>query len=176
MSSPTFHTFYSGTYKGNWYLRYDSECTLEDIVEEIVRGKVKPKLECPAIILNRFKEVATKHGPTIKNRYEYLDHTTGWFALDVDACGKYTAVVKQTLFDKLPELKIVWVSSSGEGVKGIGFTDRLRGLTPDRFKAEYRLLSLRLRHKSKMKINFDQAMGRCHQPVFLNSDKKALVR
>jgi hypothetical protein len=168
----TFHTFYSKTYSGGFYLDYDSEATWEEIVDSVLHDPVKAKLECPAIILNRFKEEKGK----VRNRYELLDHTTGWYGLDVDNTGKLTHLVKKVLFSKLPELKLVWISSSNNGVKAIGYNDKLKNLTPEKFKSSYRILCLDLRYRAKMRINFDQAMGRCHQPLFINSDPKALVR
>jgi hypothetical protein len=172
----TFHTFYSKTYSGGFYLDYDSEATWEEIVDSVLHDPVKAKLDCPAIILNRFKGVETKYGVTIKNRYELLDHTTGWYGLDVDNTGNLTQLVKMTLFNELPELKLVWISSSGSGVKAIGYNERLKDLTPKQFRTQYRLLCLDLRIRAGMRINFDQAMNRCHQPIFINSDPKAFVR
>jgi hypothetical protein len=173
----TFHTFYSKTYSGGFYLDYDSEATWEEIVDSVLHDPVKAKLECPAIILNRFKEVEDRRGNiTIKNRYENLDHTTGWYGLDVDNTGNLTQLVKKILFSKLSELKLVWISSSNNGVKAIGYNNKLKNLTPEKFKSSYRILCLDLRYRARMRINFDQAMGRCHQPLFINSDSKALVR
>jgi hypothetical protein len=131
----------------------------------------------PAIILNRFKQVEDRRGNlTIKNCYENLDHTTGWYGLDVDNTGNLTQLVKKILFSKLPELKLVWISSSNNGVKAIGYNERLKDLTPKRFKSEYRILCLDLRVRAGMRVNFDQAMSRCHQPIFINSDPKAFTR
>lgn len=172
----TFHAFYPALYKGQYYLRYDSEVELSEVVDSVLHDPVREKMKCPGIILNRFKPLKTQYGTTIKNRYEFLDHTTGWFGMDVDGTGAKTALVKATLFANLPELKIVWVSSSGQGVKAIGYTDRLKNLAPDRFRLEYRVLSIQWRYRSGMKINFDQAMNRCHQPIFINSDPNALTR
>lgn len=172
----TFHAFYPKLFKGQYYLDYDSEVTLEEIIDSVLHDPVKPKMECPGIILNRFKEIQTQHGPTVKNRYENLLQTTGWFGLDVDNTGNLTKLVKKVLFNKLPELKLVWVSSSKNGIKAIGYSDKLKNLSPQMFKINYRLLCLDLRHRSGMRINFDQAMARCHQPIFINSDKKALHR
>jgi hypothetical protein len=172
----TFHTFYPKTFKGQYYLDYDSEATWEDIVDSVLHDEVKPKMECPAIVLNRFKTLQTEHGPTVKNRYENLEHTTGWFGLDVDGTGKLTALTKRVIFEKLPEVKLVWVSSSGDGVKAIGYNPQLKNLSPKEFRMQSLIMSLMFRTRCSMKINFDSAMHRCHQPIFINSDPTAFYR
>lgn len=172
----TFHVFYSKFYSKGFYLDYDSEVTWEEIVDSVLHDPVRPKIECPAIVLNRFKAVNGRHGPQVRNRYEDLDHTTGFFAVDVDGTGNKTNLVKRVLFDTLPELRLVWTSSSGEGLKGIGYTDKLRNLAPDRFRTTYRTMCVEMRVRSGIRVNFDQAMNRCHQPVFINSDPGALHR
>lgn len=157
------------------YLRYDSEATWEEVVSAVRRDKVREKFDCPAIVLNRFKEVETKHGMTVKNTYANLLCTTGYFALDVDGTGKYTAITKESL-KAIEELKLIWVSSSGDGVKAIGFHSILCNLTPSNFWQRYRWLCYDIRRRAGLKINFDRMQGRCHQPVFLNSDRKAFIR
>lgn len=173
----TFHVFYPGLSKGQYYLGYDSECSFEEIVDSVLHDPVKPKMECPAIVLNRFKTVTNSRGEYIvKNRYENLEYTTGWFGLDVDSTGKLTNLVKRILFEKLPEVKLVWVSSSGNGVKAIGYSEKLKDLTPQKFTSTYGTMISLIRYRCHIKINFDPALGRCHQPIFINSDPKALVR
>src|SRR5688500_17882041 len=138
----TFHVFYSKTYRGGFYLDYDGEVTWDDIIDSVLHDPVRPKLECPALILNRINEVCDPRGnPTVKNRYENLLFTSGWFGLDVDGCGNKTKLVKKILFDKLPELKLVWVSSSGEGVKAIGFNPKLVNLSPRQFTTHYKVMT-----------------------------------
>lgn len=171
----TFHTFYPKTFKGDYYLAYDSESTWKEIVDAVLHDPVKPKMECPAIVFNRFKTVDTKYGPTIKNRYENLELTTGWYGLDVDNCANVLNLVRSSLI-KIPELKLIWTSSSGAGVKAIGFNSKLTNLTPLSFKSKYHLLCVLHRIQSGMKINFDMAMARCHQPFFINSDPNAIAR
>lgn len=172
----TFHVFYASIWNGQYSLQYDGEVGWPEIVRSVLEDPPVAKMECPAIILNRFVTVDTGRKDTVYNRYENLDHTTGFFGLDIDGTGKKTTLIKQTLFTTLPELRLVWTSSSGSGVKAIGYSDRLKNLTPVKFRLEYRILSLQLRLRSGMKINFDQAMNRCHQPIFINSDPNALHR
>lgn len=172
----TFHTFYSKTWKNGFYLEYDSEATMDEIIDSVLHDPVRPKLECPAIVLNRFRTIQTERGPTVKNRYDNLDHTTGWFGLDVDETGKYTGLTKRVLFDRLEELKLVWVSSSGNGVKAIGYNDKLKNLTPQQFRLQSLVMSMLFRSRCSMRINFDPAMHRCHQPIFINTDPNAYYR
>lgn len=173
----TFHVFYSKTWRKGLYLSYDSEVTLDEIVDSVLHDPVKSKLECPAVILNRFKIISTEWEPeTVKNRYKLLERTTGWFGLDVDDSGKLTALTKRVLFDNLPELRLVWVSSSGQGVKAIGYTPKLENLTPQDFRTTYNVMVTMFRHRCHMQINFDPAMNRCHQPIFINTDPNAFVR
>lgn len=170
----TFHTFYAKPHKGQTPLLYDSEATWSEIVEGVLHDPVRPKIECPAIVLNRFKP---DEKGRIKNRYVQLQETTGWFGVDVDNCGPLTSLTKKELFDKIPELKLVWISPSGKGVKAIGYTPLLKGLNPSRWRSEYRIFTLiSARTKCRFKINFDDAMSRCHQPIFINSDPNAFVR
>jgi hypothetical protein len=170
-----FHVYYPGEGKNGYYLRYDGEATLEDIIDSICNDPVKPKTECPGIILNRFKPYESRNGPTIRNRYADLEYTTGYFALDVDNIGPMTNLIRKILFG-LPEVIVSWISSSGNGVKAIGYSPKLINQTPRMFSMKYRILCGELRMKSGMRINFDQAMGRCHQPVFINSDPNALYK
>jgi len=168
-----FHVYYPGEGKNGYYLRYDSEATMEEIIDSICNDPVKPKTECPGIVLNRFKPSESRYGTTIRNRYADLEQTTGYFALDVDNIGPMTNLVRKIIFD-LPPVIVSWISSSGNGVKAIGYSPKLIGLTPRMFSMTYRILCTELRVRSGMRINFDQAMGRCHQPIFINSDPKAL--
>lgn len=167
----TFHVFYPGEGKDGYYLRYDQEATMQDIIDAILNDPVKPKMECPGVVLNKFK----MHGDYVRNRYEDLICTTGYFALDVDNTGAITNLIKKTIFD-LPEVIVSWVSSSGNGVKALGFSPKLMDLKPRVFTMAYRVLSVEIRIKCGMRINFDQAMARCHQPVFINSDPNALYK
>jgi hypothetical protein len=175
MTPPTFHVFYPGEGKDGYYLRYDQEATIPDIVDAILHDPIKPKMECPGVVLNKFKETITKFGPTIHNRYEDLVNTTGYFALDVDNAGTKTELVRRVLFD-LEEIIVSWISSSNTGVKAIGYSPKLLNLKPRVFSMHYRVLCGNLRMRSHMKLNFDQAMARCHQPVFINSDPNALYK
>jgi hypothetical protein len=177
----TFHS-YIGRYTPSerYYLDYTGEIGFKRVCNIITSSKPLPKLETPAIVVNRFKtvrkEIQNGYIETVLNRYDNLEHTTGWFGLDVDNTREKTNLVKGVLFDRLPELKIVWVSSSGVGVKAIGYNSRLLNLPPDKFKSEYKIMCVNLRYRSGMRINFDPAMSRCHQPMFLNPDRGALIR
>lgn len=175
----TFHTYSGNYYQGDYYLRYQGENTLRNIIKIITKSKPLPKLETPAIVMNKFKtqtrEIQNGIQFMVKNAYDNLDHTTGWYALDVDGCGKLTNLVKQSL-TQVQQLKIVWVSSSGQGIKAIGYNEELKNLTPQKYREAYKWLCYDVRQLAGMKINFDPAQGRCHQPVFLNSDKLAFVR
>lgn len=154
-------------------LTYAYDVTMKSILTAIIRDPIRPKHKCPALVLNKFN---VDNKGKVRNRYGLLLQTTGWFALDVDDTGIYVDFVKYTLFHTIPELKVVWKSSSGKGVKAIGYTNRLKGLTPVEYKAEYRWVVQDIRKRCNTKINFDVAMGRCHQPVFLNTDRKAFTR
>ena len=90
----TFHTFYAKPHKGQTPLVYDSEATWEDIVESVLHDPVRPKIECPAIVLNRFKADAAGK---IRNKYSLLQYTSGWFGIDVDNAGPLTRLVKKEL-------------------------------------------------------------------------------
>jgi len=148
-------------------------------VHTVRKSKPLPKLETPAIVLNRFKEVKKEiqngYVTTVKNSYSNLDFTSGWFGLDVDDTGKYTGIVKESL-KAIEELKLIWVSSSGQGVKAIGFNKILLNLTPQDYKEYYRWICYDIRRRAGLKINFDKMLGRCHQPIFLNGDKKAIIK
>lgn len=175
-----FHC-YTGIYAktGEYFLKYNQDITWNRVVKIITTSNPLPKLETPAIVMNRFKEVRREitNGwtVTVPNRYSNLDSTTGWFALDVDETGKLTQLVISQL-SNIAQLKIIWVSSSGNGVKAIGFDPILSNLSPQQFKETYRWLCLEIRREAGLKINFDKMMGRCHQPIFLNSDRSAIVK
>lgn len=170
-----FHVFYPKTWKEGYYLEYDGEVTFEEILDSILNDPEVEKSKCPAIVLNRFKEIERYRDFTVKNRYQLLDRTTGFFGLDVDNTGKLTELVKQTI-SNLPEVLVTWISSSKNGVKAIGYSKHLANLTPNRFKLFYNILSINLRRRSGMRINFDPAMNRCHQPIFINSDPNAFYK
>jgi hypothetical protein len=165
-----FHVFFAlGTGPA---LTYAYDVTWRAIISTIKKDPVRPKNKCPALVLNRFNDL----NGTIRNRYILLNHTTGWFALDVDNIGKPINFVKHNLFDTIPELKVVWISSSGKGLKAIGYNIKLKDLTPVNYITTYKTICEEIRKRCGMRINFDQAVGRCHQPVFLNRDPNALVR
>jgi hypothetical protein len=176
----TFHTFLGKYKRERYYLAYNGEVTLNRAVRIITSAKPLPKLETPALVLNRFqvirKEVTNGYIETVYNRYINLERTTGWYGLDVDGCGNMLNLVRHRLFDHVPDIKVVWTSSSGQGVKAIGHSKMLEDLSPDQFRTVYKLVCAEIKCRTIIKINFDMAMSRCHQPIFLNSDPKALVR
>jgi hypothetical protein len=178
--SMTFHTFLGKYRKDQYYLAYNGEVTLTKAIKIITSSKPLPKLETPALVLNRFKTVRryvdNGYVDTVYNRYANLERTTGWFGLDVDGCGPKTGLVKNLLCEKIQDLKVVWISSSGQGVKAIGYDKQLEDLTPKEFRLKYIFITAMIRHTAGMRINFDPAMSRCHQPIFLNSDPNAFVR
>jgi hypothetical protein len=164
-----FHV-YRQTKSGLIYYDY-CEATLKQIYGSIKHDPWQPKEKCPGIVLNRFKANAKGY---VRNRYANLDFTTGYYAVDVDSCGKLASLVKKQLFS-VPEILICWQSING-GVKAIGYTPTLANLSPERFKHVYAIHLIQVRRQSGMKLNFDPAMGRCHQPLFVNSDPNALNR
>jgi hypothetical protein len=176
----TFHS-YKGKYtkSDRYYLDYTGDIGFRRVCNIITSSNPLPKLETPAIVMNRFKmvriEIQNGYVDTVKNSYANLDFTTGWFALDVDNTGKYTRLVKESL-KGIEELRIIWVSSSGAGVKAIGFNPGLCKLTPQQYRTYYRWICNDIRKRAGLKINFDVMQGRCHQPVFLNSDKNAIIK
>lgn len=167
-----FH-IYSPPSAGRYSLNYQGDAYLSTIIHTIKRGPFIPKHECPAVVLNRFK--FDEEG-NARNSYKMIDRTTGWFGLDVDNAGELTNLVKDSLFRYVPYLSIVWVSSRGNGVKAIGYWKLLENLTPMQWSARYFLLLLEINKSCPLKINFDRAMSRCHQPIFINQDRNALVR
>lgn len=175
----TFHHYVARYYLGNYYLSYKSELTLLQAINKIKKGKLVPKENSPAIVMNRFniehKEIQNGVVVAVRNAYDNLECTTGWYALDVDKCGKLVVFVRQAL-KEIDELKVIWISSSGQGVKAIGYNERLKNLTPDQYKKEYRWICHGIRQKAGMRINFDHTQGRCHQPVFLNHDRTVIVK
>jgi len=173
-----FHHFAQKTSKsGDYYIWYEGETTLKDIIDEILTGPKRPKHECPGITVNRFKQVETQWGWTIKNRYRGLERTTGWFHLDIDDVDpRYVGLCRRVLFDSAPELKIVWTSASGKGVKAIGYDIRLVNLTPAQHRGVYITILHGINARSPFRINFDPAPKACHQPCFINSDPNALLR
>lgn len=165
-----FHVFFAVGANNKLVHAYD--VTWRAVINAITKDPVRPKNKCPALVLNRFNQL----NGTVRNQYVLLNHTTGWFALDLDDVGKTMNFVKHNLFNSIQELRIVWVSSSGKGIKAIGYAKQLANLTPVEYRATYRLLCEDIRKRCGMRLNFDLAVGRCHQPVYLNSDKHALIR
>lgn len=155
---------------------------MRELGHTILNNKPAAKLFTPAVVLNRFRESVIAIGSqiskkTIVNAYPNLECTTGWYHIDIDQSGIYTHMVKHTLFSKVKELKIVWVSHSGNGVKAIGYNERLKNLSPEDYKKTYREVCADIRIQSGLlKLNFDWACGRCHQLCFLNNDATALIR
>jgi hypothetical protein len=167
-----FHIFFAYS-EHSRALRYAYDRTWRSIVHAVMKDPKRAKHLCPALVLNRF--IPNVDG-TVANKYEHLDHTTGFYAIDIDNVGKLARLIKKELFKCCPELRMVWISSSGKGVKAIGYSDKLKNLNTNDYKYQYKLTCIRLREQVGMALNFDYTSGRPHQPVFLNRDSRALVR
>jgi hypothetical protein len=154
-------------------LRYAYDRNWPAIVRAVRKDPKRPKHQCPALVLNRYLPQADG---TVRNKYEYLDHTTGYYAIDIDGVGVLAKLIKRELFKCCPELKMVWISSSGKGVKAIGYNPKLLNLKPEEYKRTYQTICHKLREQVGMRLTFDYTSGRPHQPVFLNRDARALIR
>ncbi len=177
----TFHIFYSYS-KTSHALKFAYNRSMKSVLKAILFDPPREKHECPALIMNNF--LKDKHGQ-VKNKYENLAEITGWFALDVDDAGKLVNLVEIRLFERCKELKIVWISSSGKGVKAVGYSEALRAVNDmaisaaekiTMYKNTYITICADIRKATGLKIKFDTTGGRPHQPVFLNSDPHALHR
>lgn len=165
-----FHVFFALRNDGALTYAYDK--TWKAVINAVIKDEPREKQKCPALVLNQFNDI----NGIVKNQYILLNHTTGWYSIDIDKVGKTSRFICKELFNTIEEFKMVWVSSSGNGVKAIGYDERLKNLTPEQYRVVYDKVCMDIRKRSGLKLNFDRACGRCHQPVFLNSDKKAFIR
>jgi len=164
-----FHIFFALGKSAS--LTYAYDVTWRAIVNSILKDPPREKHKCPALVLNRFNTI----NGSIRNQYILLKQTTGYYGIDIDDVDSIN-FVKRQLFEFVPELKIVWTSHSGRGIKAIGYNPILKNLNPEEYKARYKLVCNSIKQQCGIRIHFDLAQGRCHQPVFLNNDPNAYTR
>jgi len=169
-----FHVFLGANGPKGYYLKYKGETDLISVINTVIDDPELPKLLTPAIVLNRFYYIDTAFGKTVKNRYDNLQSTTGYFVLDIDHMEINAKFVRQVLSEN-DEIFMSWISSSKLGVKAIGYSPDLSNTDVVTFKKRYAELCDKIRKHSGLFLNFDPMLGRPHQPVFLNSDPSAIV-
>lgn len=170
-----FHAFRQGVWKGSYFTRHWGEFDGDEVINVLQRRQRIPKEKCFAIVLNRFRR--TSNNDRLINSYANLARTTGYLTLDVDHAGRKVLFYQRKLFSLLPELLVVWISASGDGVKAIGWRKELKGLKcPKLYWETYKSICEELRLRSCPEIKFDYSAGRAHQLVFINQNAYPLIR